>query len=80
MDSGQDHLHIRDFPGQLLRWATLAFTAIAYVRVDQYSVQPGVDVAVCPEGVKAGEGFCQGVLDEIFGVGVMTRHPHRLSI
>ena len=64
----------------VLRWAPLGFAAIADVGVDQDSVQPGADVAVRPKGVKPGECFCQRVLDQVFGIGVMAGHPQRLPV
>jgi hypothetical protein len=73
-------LQIRDVLRQILCWAPLGFAAIADVSVDQDAVQPRVDVAVGPERVKTGEGICQGVLDEIFCVGVLTSQSARLSV
>ena len=64
----------------MLRWAPLCFAAIADVGVDQDSVQPRVEVAVLLEGVKAGEGLCQRVLNEVFGIGVMTGHPDGVPV
>jgi hypothetical protein len=80
MGRAHHQLQIRDVLRQILRRAPLGFAAIADVSVDEDAVQPRVDVAVGPEGVKAREGFCQGVLDEIFRVGVLSSQPPRLPV
>jgi len=80
MCSAHRQLQIRDGLRQIVRWAPLGFTAIADVGVEQDPVEPRVDVAVGSEGVEAGEGFRQRVLDEIFRICVLISQPPRLSV
>src|SRR5689334_13818924 len=59
----------------MVRRASLHLSVPVDVGVEKNSVQPGAEIAVRPEGVKAPVGLHEGVLHEVLGVGVTSGQP-----
>src|SRR4030095_13388150 len=77
---GLGQLPVLDLLGRLLRRLPLSLAVTVDEGIGQDTVQPRLEVGPRRELVEGTVGPGEGVLDQVLGVGRVTRHPHRRGV